>query len=98
MKIITLCGSMKFQKEMQEVAERLTLEGNCVLSAIYPVDAARVYTGEEKELLAKAHLERIRLSDAIFVVNIGNYIGSSTKAEIALAEELGKEILYYIEG
>ena len=37
MKIITLCGSLKFQKEMMEMAEKLDLEGNCILTPVYPV-------------------------------------------------------------
>jgi hypothetical protein len=35
------------------------------------------------------------LSDAIFVVNVDNYIGNSTKQEIEYAQKLGKEVLYY---
>ena len=37
MKIITLCGSLKFQKEMMEMAQKLAFEGNCVLTPTYPV-------------------------------------------------------------
>ena len=37
MKIITLCGSLKFQKEMMKVAEKMSLEGNCILTPVYPV-------------------------------------------------------------
>ena len=29
MKIITLCGSLKFQKEMMIIAEKMALEGKC---------------------------------------------------------------------
>lgn len=31
MKVITICGSYRFKKEMIDIAEKLTLEGNCVL-------------------------------------------------------------------
>lgn len=31
MKVITVCGSMKFYKEMLEIAEKMELKGNCVL-------------------------------------------------------------------
>ena len=41
------------------------------------------------------HKEKIKISDAIYVINIGGYIGSSTKSEIEFAEKLGKEIIYY---
>jgi hypothetical protein len=37
MKIITLCGSLKFQKEMMLIAEKMALDGYCVLTPIYPV-------------------------------------------------------------
>ena len=35
MKIITLCGSLKFQKEMMMVAEVMALKGNCILTPVY---------------------------------------------------------------
>ena len=38
MKIVTICGSFKFQKEMLEIGEKLSLEGYCVLHPIYPVN------------------------------------------------------------
>ncbi len=43
------------------------------------------------------HRERIRLSDAIMVVNIDDYIGESTRQEIEFARSLNKEILYYTD-
>ncbi len=43
------------------------------------------------------HKEKIKLSDAILVVNIDNYIGSTTKSEIKFAKALNKEIIYYTD-
>lgn len=43
------------------------------------------------------HKERIKLSDAILVVNVNDYIGSSTKSEIEFAKSLNKEIIYYTD-
>lgn len=37
MKIITLCGSLKFKKEMMIVAEKMALKGNCILTPVYSV-------------------------------------------------------------
>ena len=37
MKIITICGSIRFQKEMMIEAEKLALQGNCVFTPIYPI-------------------------------------------------------------
>lgn len=98
MKIITICGSLKFKEEMMEIAEKMELQGNCVLSPIYPINPDKdAYTYEEAEMLDKMHKEKIKLSDTILVVNVGSYIGESTKNEIEFAESLNKEIIYYTE-
>ena len=93
MKIITLCGSMKFQKEMMITAEKLALEGNCILTPVYPV-LNNEKTEEQLEELKNEHFKKIELSDAIFVVNKNQYIGESTKLEIEYAMKLKKEIMY----
>ena len=85
MKIITLCGSLKFQKEMMIVAEKMTLEGNCILTPVYPTLDNIKRTEEQLIKLKEAHFKRIELSDAILVINVNNYIGNSTD----------KEIIYY---
>ena len=98
MKVITICGSYKFKKEMIDIAEKLTLEGNCVLM---PNELSRNskddYTLEEALMIDKMHKEKIKLSDAILVVNVNGYIGSSTKSEIEYAKNLNKEIMYYMD-
>lgn len=95
MKIITICGSLKFEADIKYWAEKLTLDGNCVLSIIYPVMAdINTYTSEQREHFAKAHRKRIDLSDAVFVVNKIGYIGDSTQKEIEYAKTQGKEIIF----
>ena len=94
MKVITICGSLKFIEEMKYYAEKLGLEGNCVLSIIYPTKDREKYTNEEIDLLQKEHFKRIELSDAIFVVNKNGYIGEAVRKEIDYAIELNKEVLY----
>lgn len=93
MRVITLCGSLKFQKDMMIVAEKLSLEGNCVLTPVYPI-LENNKTDEQLQKLKEAHLKRIELSDAIFVINKNNYIGKSTKLEIEYAKAHDKEIMY----
>ena len=95
MKIVTLCGSLKFQKEMMTVAEKMALDGYCILTPVYQVSEDIKSTKDQLIKLKEAHFKRIELSDAILVVNINNYIGESTKLEIDYAKKLGKEILYY---
>lgn len=35
MKVITIYGSLRFVKEMMEIAEKMELQGNCMLVPIY---------------------------------------------------------------
>lgn len=97
MKVITLCGSLKFQKEMMIVAEKMALEGNCILAPVYPTLDNIERTEEQLIKLKEAHFKRIELSDAILVVNVNNYIGNSTNLEIEYAKKLEKEIIYYTD-
>ena len=74
MKIITICGSLKFQKEMMVEAQRLSLKGFCVLTPIYPVIENIEISKEEFQFLKNEHLKKIEISDSIFVINKDNYI------------------------
>ncbi len=94
MKIITLCGSLKFKKEMMIVAEKMALKGNCILTPVYSVLENYERTDEQLKQLKEAHFKRIELSDAILVINKDKYIGKSTNLEIEYAKKLGKEIIY----
>lgn len=58
MKIITLCGSLKFKKEMMEIAEKMALDGNCVLPPVYPVLENYKRTDRQLELLKEAHFKK----------------------------------------
>ena len=97
MKIITLCGSLKFQKEMMIVAEKMALEGDCILTPVYPTIDNLKRSEEQLQKLKEEHFKRIELSDAILVINVNNYIGNSTSLEIQYAKDLGKEIIYYTD-
>lgn len=92
-KIVTLCGSMRFKKEMLDISEKLELkEKYLVIQCIYSNEDSKL-TKEEIDLLGELHYKKIEISDAIFVVNVGGYIGQSTKNEIEYARSLNKEIL-----
>lgn len=97
MKIITVCGSLRFQKEIMEITEQMDLQGNCMLSVVYPTKDKEDYSEEEIAMLNKMHKERIRISDAILVIDVNHYIGESTRSEIEFAKSLNKEILYYTD-
>ena len=99
MKIITICGSLKFINEMLEIAEKKELEGNCILLPIYNPRRSNKddFAEEELSILSRMHKEKIKISDAILVVNVNNYIGASTQNEIEFAKSLNKEIIYYTD-
>lgn len=94
-KVITICGSMRYSKEMMKIAEDLELkDGYAVIQCVYNVDGLK-YEGIDASMLYKIHRKKIDISDAIYVANIDGYIGNSTKNEIEYAKQTGKEILYH---
>ena len=97
MKIITLCGSLRFQKYMMRAAEEMALLGNCILTPIYPTYETTERTEKQLEMLKEEHFKKIELSDAILVINVDDYIGYSTNLEIEYAKKLNKKILYYTD-
>lgn len=94
MKVITICGSLKFKNEIMKVSEQLAPEGNCVITPVYPTEENYSRTDEQIENLKNALLKKIDLSDAIYVINVNGYIGKSTKLEIEYAKSKSKEIIY----
>ena len=48
-----------------------------------------------KEMLDDMHKRKIDMADEIYVINVGGYIGDSTRSEIQYAEEHGKPVRYY---
>lgn len=94
MKVITICGSMRFAKEIIKIATELETKNKyCVLQPVYNFDDIPI-SDRELQNIVKAHYKKIDISDAVFVVNVGGYIGKSVAEEIAYAKNLNKEILY----
>ena len=103
-KVVTLCGSTRFKDQFMEIQKRLTLEGNIVISVGLFGHAGdqEVWDGMDegtlsktKEMLDDMHKRKIDMADEIYVINVGGYIGDSTRSEIQYAEEHGKRIRYY---
>ena len=95
-KVITLCGSTRFKDEFLEAQKRLTLEGNIVISVglFGHSGDEEVWNEGVKEMLDLQHLAKIDLADEIFVINVGGYIGESTRREIAYAKDKHKAVSY----
>ena len=96
-KVITLCGSTRFKEQFLEVQKRLTLEGNIVISVgVFGHSGDNeVWNEDTKAMLDRMHLAKIDLADEIFVINVDNYIGDSTRNEIAYAKSNGKKVNFY---
>ena len=94
--VITLCGSTRFKEQFLEAQKRLTLEGNIVISVGLFGHSGddEVWNEGTKEMLDNMHKRKIDMADAIYVINVGGYIGSSTRSEIEYAEKHGKTIMY----
>ena len=102
-KVITLCGSTRFKDEFLREQKRLTLEGNIVISVGLFGHSGDNEVWENmdegtltktKEMLDDMHKRKIDMADEIFVINVNEYIGDSTKSEIAYAESTGKKVNY----
>src|SRR6476646_2598272 len=99
-KVITLCGSTKFQVEFAEVNQRLTMEGCVVISlGMFSLPDLPGYdwiadSSELKRRLGRVHFQQIRLADEVYIVDPGGYVGESTRREIAYAESLDKPVRY----
>lgn len=100
-KIVCLCGSTQFHEIFAEQRLKLTLDGVIVLTigsdAPDSMTLAHPDTLEgqhQKNLLDNLHLDKIRMSDEILVLNKNGYIGDSTRHEVAYAKRLGKIITW----
>lgn len=95
MRTITICGSMRFEKEMQRIAFELETKHKFnVLQCIYGLKKDEL-TPADLVILEEAQLKRIELSDAIYVMDIDGYIGDMTQKEINYAKENGKEVILH---
>ena len=89
-----------------EAQKRLTLEGNIVISVGLFGHSGddEVWDGmnegtlsKTKEMLDDMHKRKIDMADEIYVINVGGYIGDSTRSEIAYALATGKRVNYLEE-
>lgn len=103
-RIVCLCGSTRFWQTFAAEGLRLTLEGKIVLSiGIAAPDSmvlAHPDTAEgraQKTALDVLHKRKIDLADEVLVLNVGGYIGESTRSEIEYARAHGKPVRF-LEG
>jgi hypothetical protein len=97
-KVITLCGSTKFREQFIAEQKRLTLQGYIVISVGLFGHSGddEVWSEDTKIMLDDMHKRKIDMADEIFVINVGGYIGKSTKSEIEYAKMTGKIVKYLV--
>lgn len=88
--VVCLCGSSRFFGAYQEAEYRETMAGNIYLSiGFYPHSDTHGegvgHDSAEKIALDELHKRKIDLADEVLVLNVGGYIGDSTKSEVRYA-------------
>lgn len=75
------------------------MKGHIYLSIGFYPHASEEMHGEgvghnsaEKVALDELHKRKIDLADEVYVLNVGGYIGDSTRSEVAYAEATGKPV------
>ncbi len=97
--VVCLCGSTRFVEEFNRQRKTLTYAGQIVLSIEIVTTQARGADPQHADPALKAcldelHKRKIDLADYVLVLNIGGYIGESTRSEIAYAAATGKPVCY----
>ncbi len=99
--VVCLCGSIRFYEAFQRANYEETMAGRIVLSVgHYPHSPMLAHgesvgcTPEQKVALDRLHCMKIDLADEVFVLNVGGYIGESTRKEIEHAKRQSKPIRY----
>ncbi|MDX3236263.1 hypothetical protein PV392_11320 [Streptomyces sp. ME03-5709C] len=97
-RIVVICGSTRFMAEMTEADVRETAAGKivvkpgCDMKSPHALWSDPVEAEALKVRLDDLHRAKIRLADEVLVV--GDYIGDSTRAEIAYARSLGRPVRF----
>jgi hypothetical protein len=96
-RIVCLCGSTRFVDEFNRQRKALTEAGEIVLSIEVVTTQAREQDPQHadpelKTRLDELHKRKIDLADYVLVLNVGLYIGESTRSEIEYARAHHKDI------
>lgn len=97
-RIVVICGSTRFMAEMHEAdlretkAGKIVVKPGCDLKSPHALWSDPVEAQALEVQLDDLHRAKIRLADEVLVV--GDYVGDSTRAEIAHARSLGKPVRF----
>ncbi|MCF3962306.1 hypothetical protein [Streptomyces fuscigenes] len=97
-RIVVICGSTRFMADMAEAdlretaAGRIVVKPGCDMKSPHRLWSDPAEAEALKVRLDALHRAKIRLADEVLVV--GDYIGDSTRAEIAYARSLGRPVRF----
>ncbi|GCD91275.1 hypothetical protein [Nocardioides sp. LS1] len=91
--VIALCGSMRFGAEFARLDVELTLAGHVVLTPT-ALDPSTELSAEDRERLGRVHLQKVAMADEVLIVNVGDYLGESTRRELEHARSLGLAVRF----
>ena len=93
MKIETVCGSIKFSREMMKYRDEQLSNGNWVLiPENMELDAQMNDTIKAK--MDILHKSKIDVADTVLIWNRNGYIGKSTRSELDYAQRNNKPITF----
>lgn len=97
-KVVCYCGSIRKALNAFKKAEYESLMRGeiALLPCCMFVDIEREYGAgsEYKQKADEQHKRKIDMCDEVFVLNVGGYIGESTRSEIEYANKIGKPVKY----
>ena len=99
-KIVCLCGSTRFSQAFHDANLSETLAGNIVLTICCDMRSddeifASMTEAERsavKTQLDELHLDKIMLANEVLVLNVGGYVGDSTRREVIYALAAYKKV------
>lgn len=96
--IVCLCGSTRFRDAFFDAARAESLAGRIVVRPELLSQAEGVVLDEDTaRRLGELHRSKIDLADEVLVIDVDGYVGPATRAEVAYALELGKNVRYWSE-
>ena len=96
--VVCLCGSTRFVEAFRKanlertLAREIVLSIGCDTKSDADLQALGELTVEAKAKLDELHKRKIDLCDEVLVLNVGGYLGESTRSEVAYALQHGKPI------
>ncbi len=103
-KVVVICGSSKYVEEMAVCAWLIERDENAIVMGLhllpfwYSSEPIPDHLAEHEgvsDRMDELHLRKIDLADEVYIVNVDDYIGDSTRAELKYAQERGKVIRWY---